>query len=133
LFVEHVHLSRISGDKMKVILVVDDDEDVLEITAEVLRASGYHVVTAAHAQAGLDLLASVHVDAILTDVIMPGMNGFHFARLAREMRPEVRVMCITGYSRVPDEPDHCDKVLFKPWQPKALTYEVNRLVRGSET
>jgi CheY-like chemotaxis protein len=90
-----------SGEKMvgKVVLVVDDDEDVLEITAEVLRTHGYHVVTAVHAQAGLRLLAEVSVDLLLTDVMMPGMNGFEFARLAREVQPEVRVICVTGYSR----------------------------------
>ncbi len=88
------------GDLGEVILVVEDDTDVRSYLSEVLRALGYQVVAVGNAQAALSILQqSRRIDLLLTDVVMPGMNGRELGRRAQEIRPSVHVLYMTGYSR----------------------------------
>jgi PAS domain S-box-containing protein len=89
------------GEKGEVILIVEDDRDLRSYMAEVLRGLGYSVLIAPHANAALPILqqSSTHIDLLLTDVVMPGMNGRELGRLAQELRPNLRVLYMTGYSR----------------------------------
>jgi CheY-like chemotaxis protein/anti-sigma regulatory factor (Ser/Thr protein kinase) len=85
----------------EVILIVEDDDDLRAYLAEALRGLGYHVVTARHAQAALPVLQqnSIRIDLLLTDVVMPGANGRELGRRAQELRPNLRVLYMSGYSR----------------------------------
>jgi PAS domain S-box-containing protein len=87
--------------EQEVILIVEDDDDLRAYLAEALRGFGYLVVVARHAQAALPMLqqGSVRIDLLLTDVVMPGMNGRELGRKAQELRPDLRVLYMTGYSR----------------------------------
>jgi PAS domain S-box-containing protein len=87
--------------EQEVILIVEDDDDLRAYLAEALRGLGYLVVVARHAQAALPMLqqGSVRIDLLLTDVVMPGMNGRELGRKAQELRPDLRVLYMTGYSR----------------------------------
>ena len=89
------------GDQSEVILVVEDDGDLRSYLSEVLRGLGYHVVAAANAKAALSVLEenSRRIDLLLTDVVMPGMNGRELAVRAQQIRPGLRVLYMTGYSR----------------------------------
>jgi CheY-like chemotaxis protein len=66
-----------------------------------LRSFGYHVLASAHAQSALAVLNdnSARIDLMLTDVVMPGMNGRELGRRAREIRPGLSVLYMSGYSR----------------------------------
>jgi CheY-like chemotaxis protein len=88
-------------DQGQVILVVEDNTDLRSYLLEVLRGLGYQVLTAPHAQAALPILEhrSCRIDLLLTDVVMPGMNGRDLGRKAQELRPGLRVLYMTGYSR----------------------------------
>jgi PAS domain S-box-containing protein len=90
-----------SGDRNETILVVEDDEELRSYLAEVLRGLGYRVLAAAGAPAALQIIEQVgrRVDLLLTDVVMPGMNGRELGRRAQEIRPGLRVLYMTGYSR----------------------------------
>jgi signal transduction histidine kinase/CheY-like chemotaxis protein len=83
------------------ILIVEDDSELRSYLADALRGLGYHVLTAPHAASALSILehSSVKLDLVLTDVVMPGMNGRELARRAEEIRPGIRVLYMTGYSR----------------------------------
>jgi PAS domain S-box-containing protein len=89
------------GEQDEVILVVEDDQDLRMYLADVLRTLGYLVMTAQNADAALPLLQqpSRRIDLLLTDVVMPGMNGRELGRRAQELRPELRVLYMSGYSR----------------------------------
>jgi CheY-like chemotaxis protein len=84
-----------------VILVVEDDDDLRSYMSEMLRGLGYHVLSCANANAALPLLeqAATRIDLLLTDVVMPGMNGRELGKRAQELRPALRVLYMTGYSR----------------------------------
>jgi len=83
------------------ILVVEDDPDLRSYLAEILRGLDYRVLVAANAQSALDVLAvkGDKVDLLLTDIIMPGMNGRQLVDKVREERSNLKVLYMTGYSR----------------------------------
>jgi CheY-like chemotaxis protein len=97
---------RRSGDVIEglageTILVVEDDEDVRAYLVETLRRLNYQVLRAAEATAALEFLQQrdLRIDLLLTDVVMPGINGRELARRAEALRPGLKVLYVTGYSR----------------------------------
>jgi signal transduction histidine kinase/ActR/RegA family two-component response regulator len=87
------------GNK-EVILVVEDEDRVRTMTVEALRDLGYEVISASGAQQALDELDSIqHLHLVVTDVVMPGMNGPALADHIRALRPSVKVLYTTGYAR----------------------------------
>jgi CheY-like chemotaxis protein len=88
------------GDPDQIILVVEDEEQVRQMTVEALRELGYTVVQAGDgAQALSQLAAQPRVDLLFTDVVMPNMSGRQLADRARESLPDLRVLYTTGYTR----------------------------------
>jgi two-component system, NtrC family, sensor kinase len=86
--------------KQETVLVVEDDPDVRAYVVETLSALNYSVREAANAEAALGILGdSGPVDLLLTDVVMPGMNGRNLAEAALQRRPGLKVLYMTGYSR----------------------------------
>ncbi|MFD2173205.1 ATP-binding protein [Rhodobacter lacus] len=79
------------------ILAVDDDADLLEITADQLRAMGHAVVTAPDGATALDLLREIpEIDLLYTDLAMPGLDGQSLAARARALRPDLAVLFTSG-------------------------------------
>ncbi len=93
-------VAEAEGNKVETILVVEDDEDLRTYISELLRELNYHVLAAASAQAALTVLLQEqpHIDLLLTDVVMPGMNGRELGKRAAEMRPGLKILYMTGYS-----------------------------------
>jgi CheY-like chemotaxis protein len=84
----------------EVILVVEDEDRVRTMTVEALRSLGYEVIAVSGPQAALDELGLIpHLHLVLTDVVMPGMNGPALADRVKALRPSVKVLYTTGYSR----------------------------------
>jgi len=80
------------------VLVVDDDPHVREATTRALRASGYNARCASDGATALRMLAHEPIDLLLTDVVMPGMNGRELAETACKARPSLRVLYTSGYT-----------------------------------
>jgi CheY-like chemotaxis protein len=82
------------------VLVVDDEADLRSLVVEMLEMLGYAALEAADGPEALRLLESQqHIDLLLTDVGLPeGMNGRQLADAARVIRPELKVLFITGYA-----------------------------------
>ncbi len=78
------------------VLLVEDDAVIRATTAELLQASGYVVVDAASAEDAMTALQTVPIDALVTDVNLPGASGPEFAITARELRPGVGIVFATG-------------------------------------
>ncbi len=80
------------------ILVVDDDAEVRTSLVELLRGLGHHTLSAARGEDALALLEANDVDTLLCDFAMPGMNGVAVAHLARETKPDLKVVFMSGYA-----------------------------------
>jgi CheY-like chemotaxis protein len=91
----------LEGAPGETILVVEDDEDVRAYLVDALRNLHYRVLLAADAVGALSLLQQTdrRIDLLLTDVVLPGMNGRELARHAKALRRDIKVLCMTGYSR----------------------------------
>lgn len=84
--------------KGAIILLVDDDSAVREITASILRDLGYVVLEVGSGGAALDLLGQAHIDLALLDFAMPGMNGIEVARQVQSKFPALPILFVTGYA-----------------------------------
>jgi len=81
------------------ILIVEDEDAVRLFGARALRNKGYRVVEASSGEKALDVLrAEDSIDVLVTDVVMPGMNGATLARLVRMERPNIQVILMSGYA-----------------------------------
>jgi CheY-like chemotaxis protein len=109
------------------ILSVDDDEDLRQLVGDVLTGAGFRVLSADSAESALRVLESDEpIDLIVTDVVMPGLNGMALARLARRLRPKVRILYSSAYwPHIVTEPADRDLVR-KPYLPKQLIDRVRR-------
>jgi CheY-like chemotaxis protein len=84
------------------ILLVDDDQDVLHVTTEILRQAGYRTQSAMSADVALVLLREgLPFRLLITDVVLPDMlDGYALARMARDLCPGIRIIYLTGYPPV---------------------------------
>ena len=89
------------GVQGETILVVEDDAEVRAFSAEVLRDAGYQVVEAVDGAAALRVVerADQRLDLLFTDVVMPGLSGRELSDQARQLRPNLRVLYTSGYTR----------------------------------
>ena len=89
-----------TGSKNEVILVVDDEFHVRQMSAESLRELGYTVLEAANGDEALDYMAKrSDIGMLFTDIVMPGINGRELADKAREHDPNLPILFTTGYTR----------------------------------
>ncbi|MFA7430244.1 MAG: response regulator, partial [Rhodospirillaceae bacterium] len=81
------------------IMLVEDEDPVRVFAARALRNKGYTVIEARTGEGALDLLAEhAHIDVLITDMVMPGLNGAELTRAVRRDRPDLPVILISGYS-----------------------------------
>jgi signal transduction histidine kinase len=81
------------------VLVIEDEASVRELVVDVLNDLGYRALEAADGPSGLKVLRSLdRIDLLVTDVGLPGMNGRQVAEAAREHRPDLKILFITGYA-----------------------------------
>lgn len=115
----------------KTIMLVEDELEVRRVAARILREAGYQVIEAASAPEALELCKTHTVDLLLTDVIMPEMNGIELAEKISERWPELQMLFMSGYAgdRVPGAA-FIDQVSYleKPLTPRKLLNHVNRLL-----
>ena len=106
------------------ILVVDDEEDVLEILIELIRADGYRVSGAESGEKALEALQRESIDLVLTDLMMPGMNGWELLTAIKQNDESIPVIVITGFITEQSESiltDHqADGYLIKPIDQRRL-------------
>ena len=132
-FVPNVKFFASKDEANRTVLVVDDVADVTEMLSVVLTQAGYAVVTAASAPQALEVARGSRFDVIISDIGMPGMNGY---QLAREMRllpgyDDVPMVAVTGYSMF-DDRERSRNAGFtahmtKPIDPRALLDLIDQL------
>lgn len=118
------------------ILLVEDEECVRNVTREVLESDGYRVLEAEDAIDGIRLceLHRGSVDLVLTDVVMPGMNGREMAKRLVDRHPQVKVVFMSGYT---DNPvlrnafaDYNTVYLQKPFTVQVLRSKVREVLQS---
>ena len=84
----------------KTILVVEDEQMLRELTSEILQNGGYNVITAASGSEALEICRHQEksIDLVVTDVIMPGMNGSEFVKYLKASRPGIKTLYMSGYT-----------------------------------
>jgi response regulator RpfG family c-di-GMP phosphodiesterase len=120
-----------------VLLVVDDEEQILSALKRCLRREGYEILTESSPEAGLSLLETRRVDAILSDQKMPGMSGVQFLERAAGLRPDAVRMLITGWTEE-ISPERLKEVgiraiVTKPWDDARLKVTLRKALYPAPT
>jgi CheY-like chemotaxis protein len=120
--------AEVSG-RDRTILLVEDDAGVRAVTAAMLKELQFTVIEADNGSLALDIVdREPAIDLLFTDIVMPGMNGFELGRLARERRPQLRVLYATGYSASYTAPDKGADMLTKPYREADLLTKLRVLL-----
>jgi PAS domain S-box-containing protein len=103
------------------ILIVEDETLVAEMARSILSHAGYNVELAHEASEGLEILRNTKVDAVFSDIVMPGvMNGLELADKIRSELPDIPILLTTGYYQLPDPRSLEHNVLRKPYDEASL-------------
>ena len=112
------------GAEMTRILLAEDDQAMREHLKRALEKSNYEVVAVDCGTAAMPLLENDEFDLLLTDIVMPGMDGIELAQHCAALRPDTQVMFITGFSGVTlraGESAPKAKILSKPFHLRELS------------
>lgn len=111
------------------ILVVDDEEALGKITQEILKQKGYQVYRANSTEEALDILATNSIRLVLSDIIMPGSDGFVLAREVKQRYPQIIVQLISGFSDdIPEDMNWLPEILQKPVSAQHLLHRIKLLL-----
>lgn len=89
-----------AGSDTKKLLVIDDDASMLEVLQQRLETEGYDVETAQNGVQALQLIRSCAYDLVITDIVMPDMDGIELIRALREEDPDAKIIAISGGGKV---------------------------------
>lgn len=119
-------------DPMARIILAEDDNDMRRFLAKALANAGYEVVSYDNGKSAYERLREEPFTLLLTDIVMPEMDGIELARRATQLDPDLKVMFITGFAAVALNPDSQApkdaKVLSKPFHLRDLVREVEKLL-----
>jgi two-component system cell cycle sensor histidine kinase/response regulator CckA len=122
----------------EIVLVVDDEPTVRRFARRVLTEHGYAVLEAENGAEALELIheSGARLDVVVSDIVMPKLNGVQLLRQLSIMHPELPVILMSGYAG----PQLVERgiqtpcsVLAKPFHPDQLVAEVRRCIRGQPT
>lgn len=116
------------GPSKPVILCVDDERNALMLRKMVLERAGYSVMTASSAAEALQVISTTPVDLVLSDQLMPGSTGTELAREAKNVRPKLPVVIISGVNEIPPDADHADLFISKVEGPVAMCEKISSLL-----
>ncbi|HEX5236343.1 MAG TPA: response regulator [Silvibacterium sp.] len=111
-----------------VILCVDDEKVPLLVRSRVLEKAGHEVLSANSAVEALELLQSHLVDLVLTDLLMPGMNGEELAREVKTRLPSMPVVLFSGVNQLPSESSRADLFVSKLEGPDYLCQKIAEIL-----
>jgi DNA-binding response OmpR family regulator len=120
----------------KTILLIEDDDVLRKIIDEFLEESGYLVLKAKDGLEGIEMISKNAFDLIITDVVLPYVSGLGVIKMAKTSRPEVPIICITGYGYSPEklaEEEHADRIFRKPFEFKEFANAIKTLLEQRQT
>lgn len=120
---------------MKPILVIDDEKAVRDVLTKIISHMGYTALTARNGHEGLDLFRNRTIGLVLTDLDMPGMDGWSLASNIKKQSPGTPVLMVTGADK--DEVSkrlkagHLDGVIFKPFSVREVKLTVQKILTNA--
>lgn len=119
------------------ILVIEDDIDLNDLFCKVLKRNNYQPVGVYDAQSALDTLDKEYMDLIITDVMMPGMDGFELIRQLRDANIDLPILVITAKGDILDKQigftAGADDYMVKPIDINEMLFRVNALLRRAKS
>ena len=119
------------------ILVVEDDVSLKNLFCRTLQRNNYQTFGADRAETALEILDREYIDLIVTDIMMPGMDGFEFIRQLRESQIDLPILIITAKSDIMDKQTGffagADDYMVKPIDINELVLRVNALLRRAKS
>jgi CheY-like chemotaxis protein len=121
------------------VLIVEDDFSTRMLYREYLQQDGFRTIDAHNGYQALEKARDLRPNAVLTDLAVPGMDGFEFCRALQES-PATRsipILAVTGHSEYLEQPDRFTQagiahVLIKPCAPDVIAFELRRLLNSSQ-
>lgn len=117
---------------MAKIILAEDDDDMRRFLVKALEKAGHQVQSFGEGASAFEEIKQTTFDLLLTDIVMPEMDGIELARRASELDPSLKIMFITGFAAVALHPDSKApkdaKVLSKPFHLRDLVAEVERMM-----
>jgi len=114
------------------ILVVDDEPALLDLTTEILCSQGYKVHCAQSGKEALEILKNQSIDLLLSDVIMPNMNGYELIAIVEKKYPRLKILLASGFSEISDEfminNSIQQNLLQKPYNSQTLLKKIRSLL-----
>lgn len=114
----------------KNILVVDDDDSLRTFTAKALEKEGFNVTQAIDGQQAWNMLQDNDYDLLLTDIVMPNMDGVELSTKAICHRPDLKIMFMTGFSGMASDLDSKTTVIAKPFHLKDIVVQVQKTLQN---
>ncbi|MDO5522010.1 MAG: response regulator transcription factor [bacterium] len=119
------------------ILIAEDERDIRHMMSEYLSNNGYNIFEAADGEAALDVLDETYIDLLITDIMMPKMNGYHLTKVLREAGYELPILMITAKETIDDKENGyrsgTDDYMVKPIVLRELLLRVNALLKRVKT
>ncbi len=127
-------INQLKQGNGETILVVDDEPALRELAQEILSMAGYRVLLANDGDNAMDVLAANTVDCVLSDVVMPNVDGYQLARHIKENYPNIKIQLASGFSdnrhiTSPDQDLH-GSMLHKPYSSSELISRMAELLHG---
>jgi len=117
---------------MAKIILAEDDSDMRRFLVKALQNAGYDVISFDNGLSAYQRLREEPFELLLTDIVMPEMDGIELARRASELDPDIKIMFITGFAAVALNSDTAAprnaKVLSKPVHMRELVNEVQKML-----
>ncbi len=130
--VEETNMLDIKGTET--ILLVDDESSLLYLNSEILTEQGYSVFCAERGHQALEILENESIDLVISDVIMPEMDGYELAAFVQKKYPGVKIQLVSGFSddrhiNIPDDYLH-QNLIHKPFKRQELLQKIRILLDG---
>ena len=123
--------NKIDVTGSETILLVDDESALLQLNCDILAQQGFSVLSAESAEKALEILEHETVDLLLTDVIMPEIDGYQLAAIVKEKYPSIKIQLISGYTDDRNmsmvDSNLQQNILFKPFNSHSLLQRIHEL------
>ena len=124
------NIEKLQGSET--ILVVDDEKDIVNIVSKNLRAYGYTIFTAADGLEAIEVIKQANIDLVITDVIMPNMDGYHLAEYLQQNFQNIKIQIVSGFAddrhTVLSNKQLHENILDKPYTSIELLKRIRQLL-----
>ena len=114
------------------ILIVDDEIALSNLAFEILVNQGYKTFRATGGTQALEIMANESVDLLLSDVLMPEMDGYQLASIVQERYPAIKIQMVSGFSEKSNRTKETDKLhdslIYKPYKARILLKRIRLLL-----